>query len=404
MRRSLYVVLCALPLAAGAQTPVTESEAVRLGLSRAELSDLTRATVEAAEAEVLVAGQIPNPTLSYAREQTRGTPRTAEHALQLSQTFDVAGRRELHREAAVRRAEAAAASASARRAEITAEVRRRFYEALLKQELIRSTQTWVERFMRIEAIVHKRLRTGEASGYDHRRLSRERESAQARLAVEAAELDRARARLAALIGNPDPPVSAVSGVLLPPEPEPITTALARLEQRPDFRALLGRAEAAELEGRAARPGQLPDLTVGIGPKWIDNGVTRENGVMLSFAIPLPIYERGQAARKRAAAEALGLRADYRLARDRAEGELRGLHQQMQRLLATARAFRARVTATTPELLRIAESAYQGGESTILELLDAYRGALDSEVTALDLEWKAREARIEYDLHSGGSVN
>jgi hypothetical protein len=31
---------------------------------------------------------------------------------------------------------------------------------------------------------------------------------------------------------------------------------------------------------------------------------------------------------------------------------------------------------------------------------AYRGALDAEITALDLEWKARQARIEYDLLTG----
>ena len=63
-------------------------------------------------------------------------------------------------------------------------------------------------------------------------------------------------------------------------------------------------------------------------------------------------------------------------------------------------YRTRAVGESAELLRIAEAAYQGGESTLLELLDAYRGALEAEMTALDLEWKARQARIDYDLLTG----
>ena len=37
---------------------------------------------------------------------------------------------------------------------------------------------------------------------------------------------------------------------------------------------------------------------------------------------------------------------------------------------------------------------------VLELLDAYKGALEAETTALDLEWKARDARIELDQLTG----
>ena len=127
---------------------------------------------------------------------------------------------------------------------------------------------------------------------------------------------------------------------------------------------------------------------------------RENGMALSLSIPLPVFDRQQVGRQRAEAEALQARAEYRLARSRAEGELRGLYLQAERLRATAADYRTHALAATPELLRIAEAAYRGGESTLLELLDAYRGALETETTALELEQRAREARIEYDLITG----
>jgi cobalt-zinc-cadmium efflux system outer membrane protein len=400
MRHSLFVILSAFPLFAWAQPPLTEAEALRLGLARAELGDLARATVELAEADVLSAGQRPNPTFGYSRDETRGTPGSVEHSLQIAQTFDVSGRRELHQEAATRRVEAAAAGNAVRRIQVAAEIRRRFYETLLKQEVVRVTETWAARFAGVEGIVQKLARAGEASGYDRRRIVREREATQARLAVESAELDHARERLAALTGVPGHSAGAVTGVLLPLPPPPIAAALGGLSERPDLRALSGRAEASDLEKRAAARTRIPDVTVGIGPKWVDNGITRENGFMVTLSVPLPVFDRGQAGQKRAAAEALNARAEHGLARNRAEGELRGRHRQLERLMAAAREYRARVVAATPDLLRIAESAYRGGESTILELLDAYRGALESETTVLDLEWRAREARIEYDLQTG----
>jgi outer membrane protein, heavy metal efflux system len=400
MRLTLSLFLLALPLAASAQTPLTEAEAVRLGLARADLADLERGAVQAAEADVIAAGLYPNPTLDYSRERTRGSPETVEQSWMIGQTFDVSGRRALHREAASRRVAAVQAGNAGRQLVLAAELRRSFHEALFRQETIRATETWMQRFARIEGGVGKLARAGEASGYDRRRLERERQTAEARLAAERAERERVLARLAALTGHPDELV--LNGALLPPPLPPADAARARLDQRPDLQGLARRAESADLEGRAAKRGAIPDVTVGIGSKRVDDGLSRENAVALSLSVPLPVFDRQQAGQQRAAAEALQARAEYSLARRRAEGELHGLHRQAEQLRATAADYRSRAVAGSPELLRIAEAAYQGGESSLLELLDAYRGALETETTALELEWRAREVRIEYDLSNGST--
>lgn len=400
MRFTLSVCLLALPLAVWAQTPLTEAEAVRLGLTRADFADLGRGAVQAAEADVLAAGLFPNPTMSYSRDRVGDSPEEIEQTWMLEQTFDVSGRRGLHREAASRRVAAVAAGNAARQLEMAADIRRSFHDVLFRQETIRATETWTQRFARVEGMVGKLARAGEASGYDRRRLARERLTAEARLAAERAELDRALARLMALTGAPEAPL--LIGNLLPPSPAPIDTALPRLDQRPDLQALSRRAEASDLEGRAAQRGVIPDVTVGIGPKYVDSGITQDNGVVLSLSVPLPVFDRQQAGQQRAAAEALVARAEYSLAKRRAEGELRGLHRQAEGLRATAADYRSGAVMASSELLRIAETAYQGGESSLLELLDAYRGALEAEITALELEKRAREARIEYDLLTGST--
>lgn len=405
MRFALSAFLLALPLAVWAQAAapsvLTETEAVRLALARADLSELEQGALHAAEADVMAAGQIPNPTLSYSRDRIGGGADSVEQSWMLSQNFDLAGRRGLLREAAGRRAEAVAADNARRRVELAGEVRRGFFDVLFREATIRATGNWMQQFLGVEDTVAKLARAGEASGYDRRRLARERQGAEARLAEERAELARARARLAALTGATGE--AAVVGELIPLPLPPLSSALERLDQHPDLRALARLAEAADLEGRAAKKGAMPDLTVGIGPKWVENGGNRDNGYALTLSIPLPVFDRQQAGQRRALAEASRLRAEHRLAHARAEGEITGLHRQAEALRNTAAEYRGRAVAASPDLLKVAEAAYRGGESGLLELLDAYRGALEAELTALELEQRARLARIEYDLLSNQSL-
>ena len=385
-----------------ADLPLTEGEALRLGLGRQGIADVARGRVGLAQADVTEAGLMPNPTLDYKHDRTSGSSTKREQAFHLQQSFDIAGRRGLRREAAELRVQAVQGEIEARHLELAAEIRRHFHEVLLRQNLIQATQAWSDRFARIESIVTKLARGGEVSGYDRRRLSRERVVAQVRLDTEHAELERAREQLWGLLGggNGIAQHRILAGTLLPATPLPIDALRHRLKARPGLKALEERAAAADIEGRAAGRGWIPDVTLGIGPKRVDDGAIRETGVALSIAIPLPIFDRQQAGGQRAASQAMIARGEYALVLARAEGDLRGLWKQTERLRTAATEFRARSMATSAELTRIAEAAYRAGESTLLELLDAYKGALEAETLALDLEWKSRLARIELDQLTG----
>lgn len=403
MRISLLLFCFALmPLAASAQpAPLGEAEAVRLALAREEIADLARAAREEAEAEVAEVDSWPNPVLQYSRERMKGAEAATEHAWQLSQELDLAGRRGLRESAARRRVDSAAQDVARREDDLAAEVRRAFHEALLKQSRVAAAERWIARFRGVEASVARLRRAGEASGYDHRRLAHELAAAEARLAIEQAELDRARQRVAGFLPGPGEP-SAFTGELLPPPPPALDPLLARLPERSDLRALGRKAEAADLDGRAASRGWMPELTVAVGTKTVEGAFGRDTGATVSLSVPLPIFQRDEEGARRALAAGLAARAEYRLRLARAQGELRGLHRELTALIAAAQAYRARAGGASAELTRVAEAAYQGGESTLLELLDAYRAALDSETTALDLEWKARDARITFDLAAGST--
>lgn len=379
---------------------LTEAESLRLGLARPEITDLARGRISEAEASAVEAGLWANPTLEYSRDKNRNGASGEEQIWRLSQPVDLSGRRGLKREAGEQRVAVAEAETRIFRSERMSEIRRNFYQLLLRERQLMAIATWAGRFATTERIVGKLHAQGEVSGYDLRRLARERQAAEARRAEVQADVERAREQFAALLGIDASAWESLSGRLLPAPPLALEALLARLDGRPDLAALNAKGAAAALEGRAAARGWIPEVTLGVGTKRTDDNFGRQSATLLSVSVPLPLFDRQQTGERRAAAQAASARAEYGLARSRAEGQLRGLQRQVTQLIAAAERYRKEAVAPSAELIRIAESAYGAGESTILELLDAYKGALEAETTALDLEWKAREAGIELDQLTG----
>lgn len=394
LRALAALVLGACAANAIAGSALTEAEALRLGLSRPELSGLQRARVEEAEADRVSAATWANPTLELSRDNTG---RTGEKSWQIVQPLDLSGRRGLREAAANHRVRATGADNLARQNELVAELRHAFHDVLRQQETQRAVGGWLRRFAVVGSVTEKLVRAGEVAGYDSRRLAREQRGTEAKLAEADAGLERARARLAALIGRDFG--DGIEGQLLPDAPPPLPALQARLAARPDFAALAARAEASRTDAAAAQR-KLPELTVGIGGKRVDDGALRENGNLATLSFALPLFDRQQASSRRSAAQAAAVSAELGLARQRAEGELLGLHRQTMQLIAAAARYRNEAVAPSTELVRIAETAYRAGETTVLDLLDAYRGALDAELAAIDLEWKARAASIELDQLTG----
>jgi cobalt-zinc-cadmium efflux system outer membrane protein len=393
------VSLCATS-AMAQQNLLTEQESIRLGLARPDIEEVLAATQAVARSDAAGVGLWANPVLEFQRESVpSGATRTTERSFMLSQQFDVAGKRALRRSAAGERVAAAAADGDQRRLEHSAEIRRRFYEALYRKELVAAALAWDERMEAIGATIQKLHKGGEVAGYDRRRIALERAGTQARLRTEQAAYDKAWQQLAALVGSAK---DAPSGQLLPGDAAPLETLLSSLDQRPEIRALNRRAAAFGLEQQAAQRGWIPDLTVGIGSKNIDSGLSRERGTVLAVSVPLPLFDREQAAAGKAGAQAREAGAEARLQRARLEGELRGLWLQVRQLNAAARDYTAQSRQGAIDLARIAEASYQGGETGILELLDAYRAVYDAQARALELSWSARQGAIDLDSIAGSA--
>jgi outer membrane protein, heavy metal efflux system len=267
------------------------------------------------------------------------------------------------------------------------------------QERGESLARWRARLEQALGVTAKLVEAGEAAGYDRRRLEREVQAA--RLRAEASEADAARSR-EILAGWMELPAGElrINASLVPAGVPPLETLAAGVDARPDVAALEAQAGAFDSERRAAERAWIPDLTVGAGQKRVEESGRSDSGLLLSFSVPLPLFDRGRAAAAQARSNADAARAERELRLAHARRQLRGTWQQARALREAAERAAGDGIAGSRELSRIAETAYRGGEASLLELLDAYRAELEAETSALDLALRARMARIELDTLSG----
>jgi cobalt-zinc-cadmium efflux system outer membrane protein len=142
---------------------------------------------------------------------------------------------------------------------------------------------------------------------------------------------------------------------------------------------------------------VPDLRLEAGWKGVDlGGQGRTDGFLLGASLALPLWDQSSGEAQVAEGEARLARARRELLEGEIRGELGGARVQAMQLRRVASEFRQRTEAASGDLVRIAAAGYGGGELGLLELLDAYRGAADDALMALDLALGARNARIELD--------
>lgn len=390
---------CAL-LQGATAAALDEKTALELALARQPFRAAAQGRIDAAEGEARAAATLPNPSLELERERIPGPGGSSnDTTLTVSQRFDLSGRRAFARDAALARLGATRLEQENARRTLVAEVRQAFAEALHEDAALRARADWLERLRAAAATVDRLARAGEVAGYARRRVEREMQSAVARSGAAEAERLRAREILAGLVGAAAR-TETLDGLLIPDGAPALESLLSRLDARADLAAMRARAGGFDHERAAAERSRIPDLTVGVGGKRVDEPGRSDTGIVLSLAIPLPLFERGEAPASVAAAQASALRAEHDLARQKAEAGLRGAWQRAERLRDAALSFRRAVPGGPSELVRIAQAAYRAGETGILELLDAYRAELEAETTALELELRARLARIELDALAG----
>jgi outer membrane protein, heavy metal efflux system len=390
------VLLLALPAGAAHATALTEAEAVRRGLAHPALRAVQESSIGEAIGTAVAAGRWSNPEIELSRERVGGASgRNEETDLWIRQRLDLAGVRARESDAAQTLVLAARARSDLAEREQARDIRRRFYDALAADATLGLVTGLHDRLDSLVAAVAQRVEAGDASQYELLRLRKELAVMKAELLEWRAAAETARASLFGMIGG-EP--GTLSGMLLPPAMERSADP-GLLVDHPLLRMLELESESAQLSSEAASRRAWPGLTLGAGWRKVDEAGRSADGGMVAVGVEIPLFDRGTGDRDAAASRARRTSAERMLAADQLHARARSAGGELE----ARRAGALMLGDEEPDEASfqvIAEAAYEAGEISVAELIDAHRTGLTVARQGIERARLARESYIELQYLGG----
>lgn len=407
MRLALCVCLCALSTvpcsaqSAGqvAQEPMlrlTEREAVARFVTSDPRMRALNARIDEIRATQAERTLWPNPSATFSRESVLGAHDTF---LLARQELPVSGRLARLKTAARLAVDAGQAEAHTEKVRLQADVREAYADLLLAQQREGTLQASLDALQKLIAVLRAREEGGEGSTYDRMRGQRALADLEAERSLAAGVRARAQGRLAGYLGpdtNPERLIAADSPAASPPQPPLPALVEQALANRGDYRAAEISVARFEAERAAATRLQIPSPTVTGGLKRSDAGGLTNSGYQLSLDVAVPVFSRGQALTALAAAQKARAQAEAESWRLLIEADVRAAYNVARIQHDRLTHYQEAAVAIAEPLAEIGRVAYEEGELSILELLDADRQALDARLQLLELAAAARRAAIELD--------
>lgn len=409
LHRLVFVLLglaCCVPLpTAHAETSadeITLEDALRILRQESPRWAAERAQLGLADAEVVQAGLISNPSLSYNLLQLglgANTGAASTHQVTLEQPLLLFGQRGKRLDAARAGQRAAQADLAARFAERACELHHAFVALLGAQEKLRLlTESQVE-MRRAETIVRARAAAGDRSQYDALRIALEARALDDELASAESERQEAAGQVAQLVGRPGWQPRA-RGDLTPIDP---TQTLASLldrsrSQHPAIAAARQKTVQAQASVDSAARERAPEIALQVG--MMATQAEDSLSIFAGFSTPLPLWNRQQGSIAKA-------RAMQRIAAHEERAVSSEVEASLSRTLSVARSRHAaaarmatEVFAHLPQLRFMAEESYRQGKSGIVDLLDAFRSLKSLRMQYVEQLISAERAEVDL-LYAAG---
>ncbi len=371
---------------------LTVDRAVELALERNIDVLVSRFGLDRTEANQLLAAAYPNPEYKFNQEGlSGGFEREANNIRyhRIDQIIEGFGKRR-HRVSAGR------AGVEEARAEfqdtvrlLVFELKKTFYEVLLAQAHVKTTDTNLQRFREVVAITESRFEQGQIPEADLIRTQVEALRFEDDTASAGMALATAKRRLGLMVGLEGP--VEVQGSLehnldrLPAGPAfPADRLIERaLAARPDLAAVQALRRRADSEVKLNRALRYPDLTVGLQSEYSAGVQGAEDlstfGFGLGITLPVWNWNRGGIALAQ---------ADLRQAEAQVQQQERVIRAEIETALEQSRvsaeraeAVRLHLLPRTQESLTIAEALYEEGATSLLQLLDAQRAFSEAQLRA-----------------------
>ena len=395
------LVLGAAPCLPAQAAPLDLAAALQLARTSGPLRKIADAREMAGSGRVGESGQWPNPSIEWRRENL-GSSLQPDIFATAYIPLDLTGRRLALRQATGAGRQRVQADAVAERRDAEIAVARAWLDAAAADGALVVATRQMEALAEIASVDATRLREGLVSEAVGLRTQLEADRARVSLVTAAGDAARARAQLARVIGlRPDalPVLATLVAPTLPDAPDSNTVTAVALRARPEVRARESALREAQRRYTAERRGLIGDMQLQGGTKQTSGFMTGQIGL----AMPLPLFNRNDAARQRSRgeyAEAQALRDDMLIQVEGGVGAAWRAYVASRGAAQAASSFDARGR----DIARIARVAYREGHVTLTELLDAERAATDALNTHLRWAADAWLSRLELERALGARLD
>jgi cobalt-zinc-cadmium efflux system outer membrane protein len=361
----------ATPGAAGA---LTLAQALSRVMGRDPGLTVSELEIQAASARVRQAGLKPNPEFfaqaeNFAAMDGSGLLRYNEATLQLSQRFELGGKRTLRVRAAEKDLGVAGGAFEFKRAELIAATALAFTDVLAVQERLANQQELRRLAQQAHAIVAERVTAGKVSPIEQTRAAVALASAELEEEKIAQALIAARDGLAALWGGAREDFDKAEGNFEIPE-SPSGLAEPCLENNPELKLAGAAVDSRRAVLALEQASRKPDLTFSAGFRYLN--LENVPAWVAGVSIPISVFDKRQ-----------GAIAEARINLDRALAEKQAVEWRLRARLTQARhghalaLLEARALTQTAlpaarEATAALEEGYRLGKFDYLNVLDAQR--------------------------------
>ncbi len=385
-RRCLLVIALLLPFAASAvepePIPVLRWPDVAAAVDRHPLLLEAAAREQGAAGAVTTARVLPNPVFGAAAGEGRprdGGASRREFGYSVELPLEFLATRGSRVNAARAAQEGARQDAKAVRLQVVRELRRNFVAVVHGQSVVEAGDELTGQAAQLATLVKRRAERGEGRPTEVPRVEIELERLRNGVERARAAADAQRLRLSAWLGAPVGRVEADLSLPLPLPP------LAELQERvlassPTVQASRARLQAATEEASAERWERMPKLSVGAA--HVDELDRTANTLTANVTLPLWDWNQGKIRQAEAAEAAERARLDA-TSRELTAGLSDAWRGCAAGQAATSR-FREEVLPRAEASARTLGRAFELGEASLLDVIDARRVLLDTRREYLDL--------------------
>jgi outer membrane protein TolC len=338
---------------------------------------------------------LPNPVLNFV---LRWGPSSPQIEVSLVEDFIHALQTRTRSSAADNRLRQAAAEAVTEALDVVADVQGSYAQTQVASRLVASFRSRLELLERITQVAQSRLAAGEGVLSDVTTLESQRVELEVQL-DEAEHVERAeRLKLARLIGEPSGQASWKLDDWSLPQPmstEEDQWIRTGLQHRPEIQAVTWKLAALGDEYALARLFQWQGARGGVDiqdPDWF---------VGPSFSTPLPLFDTGEARRKRVTSEQIEARHELTAAQRQVVEDVRLAYLDLEEGIRHLARVRDELMPLLERRRQQAERSYQGGQTDITPLLLAQQDLRAAESLQIEFERETSDSLIRLRRAAGG---